>query len=58
MILDLFARWPIERDGSFLVGDKRSDIEAAEAAGIPGHLFEGGDVDAFMQSVATGGARR
>jgi D-glycero-D-manno-heptose 1,7-bisphosphate phosphatase len=49
MILDLFDHWPIERDGSFLVGDRLSDIEAAEAAGLPGWLFEGGDLLAFMR---------
>jgi len=49
MLLDLFAHWPIEREGSFLIGDKISDIEAAEAAGIPGYLFEGGDLRSFLQ---------
>ena len=49
MLTDLIAHWPIERKGSFLVGDKVSDIEAAEAAGIPGYLFEGGDLGAFLQ---------
>ncbi len=50
MLLDLFERWPIEREGSFLIGDKISDIEAATAAGIPGYLFEGGDLMEFLQS--------
>jgi D,D-heptose 1,7-bisphosphate phosphatase len=49
MLLDLFAHWPIEREGSFLIGDKISDIEAAEAAGIEGWLFEGGDLTTFLQ---------
>lgn len=42
------AEWQIERTGSFLVGDKASDIEAAELSGIPGHLFPGGNLDAFI----------
>ena len=50
MLLDLFEHWPIEREGSFLIGDKTTDIEAAEAAGVPGYLFEGGDVAAFIES--------
>ncbi len=49
MLLDLLARWPVRWEGSFLVGDKISDIEAAEAAGTPGYLFEGGDLTAFLQ---------
>jgi len=50
MLLDLFEHWPIERERSFLIGDKRSDIEAAEAAGVPGYLFPGGDLMAFLKS--------
>ncbi len=50
MILDLFANWPIDKDGSFLVGDNASDIEAAHAAGLPGYRFEGGDLLAFLRS--------
>ena len=49
MIMDLFAHWPIEREGSFLVGDKMSDIEAAQAAGLPGYLFQAGDLSAFVR---------
>lgn len=48
MLLDLMAHWPVQRDGSFVIGDKQSDIEAANAAGLPGFLFAGGDLSAFV----------
>ncbi len=51
MLLDLMRHWPVVREGSFLVGDHLRDIAAAEAAGIPGHLFGGGDLDAFVKDI-------
>lgn len=48
MILQALQDWPIDRDASFLVGDKPSDLEAALRAGIRGVLFEGGDLKAFL----------
>jgi D-glycero-D-manno-heptose 1,7-bisphosphate phosphatase len=39
------AELPIRIDGSFLVGDKDSDIEAAERAGLPGFLLRANDGD-------------
>jgi D-glycero-D-manno-heptose 1,7-bisphosphate phosphatase len=50
MLLDLIGNWPIQREGSFLIGDKASDMEAAQAAGLVGCLFSGGDLEAFIKS--------
>jgi D-glycero-D-manno-heptose 1,7-bisphosphate phosphatase len=51
MIFDLMEHWPVRREGSFVIGDRPSDIQAAEAAGLPGFLFGGGDLDAFVAKV-------
>jgi D-glycero-D-manno-heptose 1,7-bisphosphate phosphatase len=51
MIHDLMQHWPVRPEGSFVIGDRDSDIEAARAAGLPGFLFAGGDLDAFVAEV-------
>lgn len=50
LILSAFAEWDIDRETSFLVGDKDSDLAAADAAGIRGYKFAGGDLDEFIQT--------
>jgi D-glycero-D-manno-heptose 1,7-bisphosphate phosphatase len=57
MILDLMQHWPIDRQASFLVGDQGSDLAAAAAAGIPGQLFNGGNLAAFIAPICSAGAQ-
>jgi D,D-heptose 1,7-bisphosphate phosphatase len=49
MITDLLGRFPINVDDSILIGDKPSDLDAARAAGLQGHLFSGGNLEAFVR---------
>ncbi|MDR7866252.1 MAG: HAD family hydrolase [Sporomusaceae bacterium] len=50
LILAAFAEWAIDREKSFLIGDKDSDIAAAAAAGIQGYKFAAGNLAEFLQT--------
>ncbi|WP_128926857.1 HAD-IIIA family hydrolase [Bradyrhizobium guangxiense] len=49
MIIDCMNGWPVRTEGSLLVGDNDRDVEAAPAAGLPGHLYKDGDLAAFLR---------
>ena len=51
MILELLSRFPVDRSRTVMIGDRRSDVEAAEAAGIEGLLFDGGSLLARLEPV-------
>ena len=51
MIERAFAELPLRRPGSFLIGDSPRDLEAAERSGLPGYLFEGGDLADFVDDI-------
>ncbi len=51
MILRALSDWQVNRNASFLIGDKPSDMEAARRAGLPGHLYKGGDLRALVSGI-------
>lgn len=51
MILDLMKEWQVDPARSVLIGDKDSDMAAAEAAGIRGVMFRRGALDDLVRSL-------
>lgn len=51
MILRALKDWHVDKDKSFLIGDKPSDMEAARRAGLPGHLYTGGNLQALVSDI-------
>jgi D-glycero-D-manno-heptose 1,7-bisphosphate phosphatase len=49
MLLDLIRAWALEPRHCLMIGDKDIDLQAAEAAGMRGALFPGGDLLAFLR---------
>ncbi len=49
MLLDLMRAWQLDPARCLLVGDKPSDLQAAEAAGMRGFLFPGGNLANFVR---------
>ena len=51
MIEQAFKEWDIQHERSFLIGDKPSDMQAAQAANVTGYLFQGGNLYDFIQAL-------
>lgn len=51
MLMRAMQDFRIDPQRSFMIGDKDSDMEAARRAGVAGHRFKGGNLDAFVQAV-------
>ena len=53
MLLKAMTDFAIDKERSFLIGDKPSDLEAARRAGIAGHLFVGHDLDVMVRAIVS-----
>lgn len=42
------SAWPVVAEESIVIGDKQSDIDAAQACGLRAELFTGGNLDEFI----------
>jgi D-glycero-D-manno-heptose 1,7-bisphosphate phosphatase len=51
MLIKAMARFATDRANSFMIGDKPSDLAAAQAAGVAGHIFAGGRLDHLVESI-------
>lgn len=57
MLLDLIGAWELDPRRAVLIGDQASDMQAAAAAGVAGHLFRGGNLLGFLRPILEQHAR-
>ena len=51
LLIQAMTEYAIDKDKSFLIGDKRRDIDSATAAGIKGYLYESGNLLEFVKKI-------
>ena len=56
MLEELIAAWELDPARCLLIGDQPTDLAAAAACGVPGHLFSGGDLLDFARPLLQAGS--
>lgn len=51
MLLDLIRAWELDPARGVMIGDQDTDMQAAAAAGVEGHLFRGGNLLSFVRPI-------
>lgn len=51
LLIQAMNEYPIDKEASFLIGDKQRDLDSAEAAGIKGYLYENGNLLEFVKKI-------
>lgn len=51
MLEQAVEKWPVNIKRSFLIGDKKTDLECADNFGIRGYLYEGGSLLKFIKYI-------
>jgi D,D-heptose 1,7-bisphosphate phosphatase len=51
MLLDLIRAWEVDPSRCVMIGDQPTDMAAAAAAGVAGHLFSGGNLLEFVRPI-------
>lgn len=49
MLLQAMTDFPVIKEESFLIGDRQTDLDAAQAAGVAGFLFKDANLSTFSE---------
>lgn len=51
MLEQCFAEYDVDREHSYMIGDRDRDLQSGEAVGIKGYKYEGGSLLEFIKAL-------